>query len=275
MSLSENIRKLRLEKGMTQEQLAEKLGISAQAISKWETTETYPDGALLLPLANELNVSLDALFGNKNTYMADISTKIYSLFADSDQENHFSIVRDICWQIEKGLFFYRSETPKYSDNELLHQNRSSYILRDHGFTHVSNGKEPYFMVFPEPENGFGHFLENKDNLLKIFTALSSPKTMDALIYLYKQPENFIFEPLFLANECGISEDEIDKVISDLEALVSIYSSKTPVNGETRTICRSKPDHKIIALLITAQELYRSGYVLQAHQRNKPFIAEDK
>lgn len=37
MSLSQNIKRLRLEKEMTQEQLASLLGVSAQAVSKWET----------------------------------------------------------------------------------------------------------------------------------------------------------------------------------------------------------------------------------------------
>ena len=64
MSLSANIKRLRLEKDMTQEQLATKLGVSAQAVSKWETSETYPDGALLVPICNALGTSLDILFGN-------------------------------------------------------------------------------------------------------------------------------------------------------------------------------------------------------------------
>ena len=55
------LKKLRLEKQMTQEQLASLLGVSAQAVSKWETSETYPDGALLVPIANALDVSLDVL----------------------------------------------------------------------------------------------------------------------------------------------------------------------------------------------------------------------
>ena len=72
MSLSQNIKKLRLEKEMTQEQLASLLGVSAQAVSKWETSETYPDGALLVPIANALDVSLDVLFDNKAYSMRDI-----------------------------------------------------------------------------------------------------------------------------------------------------------------------------------------------------------
>ena len=81
MSLSANIKKLRLEKNLTQEQIATKLGVSAQAVSKWETSETYPDGALLIPLANELEVSLDELFGNDSVTMADISASVLSTLA--------------------------------------------------------------------------------------------------------------------------------------------------------------------------------------------------
>ena len=62
MSLSGNIKKLRLEKNMTQEQLAARLGVSPQAVSKWETSDTYPDGAMLVPLAKELGVTIEDLY---------------------------------------------------------------------------------------------------------------------------------------------------------------------------------------------------------------------
>ena len=42
---------LRRTKGLTQEQLAEMLGVSAPAVSKWETDSSYPDITLLCPLA--------------------------------------------------------------------------------------------------------------------------------------------------------------------------------------------------------------------------------
>ena len=51
MCLSENIKNFRLKKDLTQEQLASRLGVSAQAVSKWERSETYPDGALLVSLS--------------------------------------------------------------------------------------------------------------------------------------------------------------------------------------------------------------------------------
>ena len=46
-----NIKHLRLAKGLTQEQLADLLGISTAAVSKWEARNTYPDITMLFPLA--------------------------------------------------------------------------------------------------------------------------------------------------------------------------------------------------------------------------------
>lgn len=68
------IKKLRKEKGLTQQQLADKLNVSFQAVSKWETGETLPDTGLLLNLCNELSTTADALLNggiiiNKNQKM--------------------------------------------------------------------------------------------------------------------------------------------------------------------------------------------------------------
>ena len=52
------IRRLREEKGMTQSALAENLGVSDKAVSKWETGRGYPDVTLIEPLAQALGVSV-------------------------------------------------------------------------------------------------------------------------------------------------------------------------------------------------------------------------
>lgn len=56
------IRQLRLEKSMTQEQLAQELGLTPQAVSKWENGVGLPDTQLLPELSVQLGVSIDALF---------------------------------------------------------------------------------------------------------------------------------------------------------------------------------------------------------------------
>ena len=61
--IGECIAKLRKERGMTQENLAEAMGVSPQTISKWENQTTYPDVTLLPVLADFFGVTVDALYG--------------------------------------------------------------------------------------------------------------------------------------------------------------------------------------------------------------------
>lgn len=260
---------------MTQEQLAEKLGISPQAVSKWETSETYPDGALLVPLSNVLGVSLDQLFGNDSFSMADISHQIISLLHDTPAENRFNVARDICWQIERGLFNCRMEIDKkYDPNEIKNQKNASYILNDAGFTMVSNGKEPFFAVFPQPEERFGHFLNDMADLQKAFEALSHTDTINAIVWLHRKTENYLFESAVLARECQIKNDSIDAVMSDLTLLRLVRKQELAINGQKRVLCFSRPSHKLIALFLIARELgYAGAYSLQAHCRNTPFLSE--
>lgn len=60
---SENIKRLRKERDLTQEALADFLGISFQAVSKWERGESYPDIELLPTIADFFSISTDELLG--------------------------------------------------------------------------------------------------------------------------------------------------------------------------------------------------------------------
>ena len=62
MELGKKIKQLRFKASLTQEQLAESVGVSAQAVSKWENSVAMPDIALLPKLAEIFGVSIDDLF---------------------------------------------------------------------------------------------------------------------------------------------------------------------------------------------------------------------
>lgn len=67
LNMNETIRSRRRALGMTQEQLADRLGVSAPAVSKWEQGASYPDVTLLPALARALDTDLNTLMGFERT----------------------------------------------------------------------------------------------------------------------------------------------------------------------------------------------------------------
>lgn len=65
-TIGNRIQKIRKEKGLTQEELAEKLCVSAQAVSKWENDASCPDISLLPQLCRILGITTDELLSGKN-----------------------------------------------------------------------------------------------------------------------------------------------------------------------------------------------------------------
>ena len=65
-TIGNRIQRFRKERGLTQEELAAKLGVSSQAVSKWENDASCPDISLLPQLCKELGVTTDELLTGKN-----------------------------------------------------------------------------------------------------------------------------------------------------------------------------------------------------------------
>lgn len=80
MYIGSNIKQLRQRMNLTQEQVANKLGVSYQAVSKWEVGANTPDIALLPDIANLFGVSIDSLFSDN----IDEFAEALSLAKDDD-----------------------------------------------------------------------------------------------------------------------------------------------------------------------------------------------
>ena len=80
LDLGKRIRELRKRDGRTQESLAEALGVTSQAISRWEANGGYPDMEMIPAIANYFHISIDELFG----YCSDREEKIKRILAEAD-----------------------------------------------------------------------------------------------------------------------------------------------------------------------------------------------
>lgn len=112
MSLGNNIKKYRHELGITQEELAGILCITGQAVSKWESGAGLPDVTQIVPLAQALNVSTDALFGfhaeNFDRKLSEEVNQKANALRDSGEQSQgaLSAVEYLERQCEENIFNY-------------------------------------------------------------------------------------------------------------------------------------------------------------------------
>lgn len=72
MTLGSNIKAARKKMGLTQDELASQVGVTPQAVSRWESAAGLPDISMIVPLAQVLSVSTDTLFGLEETRQDDV-----------------------------------------------------------------------------------------------------------------------------------------------------------------------------------------------------------
>ena len=85
INIAKNIADLRRKKGVTQEQTAQALSISSQAVSKWETGTSLPDTQTLPLIAEYFGVSIDYLYYGDEYAYGDIYEKVFEKIADHAQ----------------------------------------------------------------------------------------------------------------------------------------------------------------------------------------------
>lgn len=116
--LGENLKKFRTQNQLTQEQLAEVLNVSPQAVSRWELGTTYPDITLLPIIANYFDVTTDELFGINSE---KVQKEIDRIFEHKNElQNHGKIAESISYLREKLVLFPNSAAITYELGNALY-----------------------------------------------------------------------------------------------------------------------------------------------------------
>ena len=160
MNLSENIARLRKERGMTQEALAEVIGVSAQTISKWENAATWPDVALLPVLAETFGVTIDALYGRKDAQRSVAADAAVDQVIDHVRE---TIVGTIYNQAMDGRF--EDQAAQYKKVMQSDHRQRSVVENDRDVLYFR--EKLGALAIRKPEEGWSSFfrqIENRDIL---------------------------------------------------------------------------------------------------------------
>lgn len=113
IKLGEKLRELRQRDGRTQEDLAQALGVTAQAVSRWEKGICYPDMELLPSIANYFGVSIDNLFGYNN----EREKKINEIVGRINEMNLRNNGRDEC--LDECIRLAREALVEFPGNETI------------------------------------------------------------------------------------------------------------------------------------------------------------
>ena len=101
MTIGDVIRTYRKKVGLTQEEMAKRLGVTAPAVNKWENNNTLPDVALLAPISRLLGITTDILLGfQENLSAEEISAFIRKMNQDLDTRNYEEVFKEAKEKIE-------------------------------------------------------------------------------------------------------------------------------------------------------------------------------
>lgn len=125
-TISKNLRKLRGEKHMTQEQVAEKLGVSAQSVSRWETGATFPDILLLPELAKLYGVLVDDLFKESPEGYDNYANRLLAVYESTWKHEDFLAAAQ---EYDKMMQADTMSACDYRSYGLLHEYMSTICTR--------------------------------------------------------------------------------------------------------------------------------------------------
>lgn len=214
LKIGEKISKYRKLKGFTQEQLGESVGVSGQAVSKWEKGGV-PDTYLLPAISKVLGVSIDALFGVEKKISDYTQDEILDdLFKFCLQKMHckdnridfFKFMFDTIWTVQSAYFGNES---RLLLKDVVEKNRgnsqiTSQIINDEGTTYLSLVENfPFFSaVCDTPEISKKLLLEK--NFGEFFSLLASEDGMKAILFTQSATETSQYTADMIAKKIGIT-----------------------------------------------------------------------
>lgn len=218
MKFNENLKYLRKEANLTQEQFAEKLNVSRQAVTKWESGQSYPDIQNLKEMADMFNVTMDALVGdigskkerviNKKINdvgyfifamiillaisISSISESIGFITGNEDGKIISYIILGIVgflltiYLLKKYLRSTDQQIVNMKNNEQAKKERKKYILNKYKLSYIGDIFLAIIINLPHLNDGIQEFCIEFCKIIVLFAVLTIAVTVRSYIRLEKK-----------------------------------------------------------------------------------------
>jgi len=250
LSFGQRLKLIRKESRITQAELAEKLMVSVQAVSKWECDNTMPDVSQLVPLAAILGVTTDCLLGVGGDEKAD-RERLYKEIDNISSNNEYGVYAKNKNEHDKIFTLYCDHIRKYPldyDVKFRCANEICHYLYNAGHLSYTVSKEEEETLYTDAVN----LLTAVVNYDRDTTRVLDSKQILIMMYLYKNEFS-------KAEEVAESLPRIGKVRSAME--IEIYSKKNDSQKcyeISKDACRYAVDNYLWALGVRARKTSALG-----------------
>lgn len=214
--LADNLKLLRKQKGLTQEELAETFGVTSQSISKWELGINYPDITILPMIAQFYKVSIDELLGyvpvsSINSIYIDVKAFIES--SDDKIDDAYKIARLACSLVHSG---------KTNQAERLLVGKRDYSLsygeEKTGLT-ISSDESVFISSFKDLRDYDITTIRKVHNYLNKLSDLNTLKVLFGIFNLHiKNSEIKSFSIKEIVDETKLEETQINTALNNIDAI---------------------------------------------------------
>ena len=278
------ISELRKTKGITQDELAKYVGVSAQAVSKWENGGV-PDTELLPKIADFFEITVDKLFGRGDANI-NITSAIFEHIRKTkpDSEERFKTIFELCWDIERSIFNFGGNVDaeiinggKIKDYELMNKpddQQYSSILSDHGFTRMGIANRlQYFLFVPEIKDKNKGLFDNI-NYIEFFKDLSDNDIFNAFLLLFKRDSKKAFTENLFIKELNVDLEKTKEIVNVLTKYHLIKRTQIELDDEIKDVYTFFPTPSFVSLLIFAKEMIEPPHSFSffSEGRSKPYLA---
>lgn len=212
--VGEQILKFRKEKGLTQRELGERIGVSSSAVSQWEGGGT-PDISLLPILSDVLGVTVDALFGRTGIERENLAEVLGGYVASLPEEKRLgetvSLMRKA---VTAGFMGELTSAVNMED----HDSEETYIFRDGAITHISVKDRSFLSaIHTHGEGGLKDLFSFDERICQLFSVLADPQALTMLVDLCQEESKYRTAGA-LALTAGITQKEAEAILSKFTQL---------------------------------------------------------
>lgn len=258
MSLGEQIRSARTAGGMTQESLADALGVVPQTVSKWERDESQPDASLLPDLADALSISLDRLFERKVGSWEDAKEALLRWLPRKEGESQQEQIMTLM------IFIFQYLMGRWDENKIRDPFDFGPLYPPDGWDYRMLGDEmlallgtrknlPFGLFMGEGPEGWLPLFNDPDLLAPVFEALGDRETRRVILYCLSGVHTAAVLADDAAELLGVEDPEA--VIARLKKLNMLSAEHARVDGKETELLYFRSNEHMLAILLLARAVF--------------------